>query len=234
MRVGGVDVLADPGTYCYHGEPQWRTYFRSTRAHNTVEVDGASQSVEGGPFLWSSQATSAVDTAELGPDVQLWSGHHLGYARLDPQLRHDRRVTLDAAAGTLTVEDTLTGSTRHTLRLAWHCGPDVTVELAEGVAELSWTDAQGPRSGRLSLAPGLSWTAHRGETAPILGWYSPRFGERVPSTSLVGAGAWTGRIRLTTVLELSVLPATRAPHAVREPDRALVGAQVPSDREVGP
>jgi hypothetical protein len=203
VRIGGVDVLADPGTYCYHGEPQWRSYFRSTRAHNTVEVDGASQSVEGGPFLWSGQAAAAVDTAQLGPDVQIWSGHHLGYARLDPRLRHDRRVTLDAEAGTLTVDDTLTGSTRHTLRLAWHCGPDVSVELTDGVAALSWTDASGRRTGRLSLPRDLSWTQHRGETSPILGWYSPRFGERVPSTSLVGAGAWTGRIRLTTVLQLS-------------------------------
>lgn len=210
VRVGGIDVLADPGTYCYHGEPRWRTYFRSTRAHNTVEVDGASQSVEGGPFLWSSQAASAVDTAELGLDVQLWSGHHLGYARLDPQLRHDRRVTLDAAAGTLTVEDTLTGSTRHTLRLAWHCGPDVTVELSSGMAELAWTDPVGQQGARLSLPSELSWTKHRGETSPILGWYSPRFGVRVPSTTLVGSGTWTGRLRLTTVLDLSDAPLTKS------------------------
>src|SRR5439155_507878 len=26
VRHGGVDVLADPGTYCYHGEPEWRQY----------------------------------------------------------------------------------------------------------------------------------------------------------------------------------------------------------------
>jgi hypothetical protein len=24
VRCGGVDVLADPGTYCYHGEREWR------------------------------------------------------------------------------------------------------------------------------------------------------------------------------------------------------------------
>ncbi|MDQ6727567.1 MAG: heparinase II/III family protein, partial [Actinomycetota bacterium] len=27
VRHGGVDVLADPGTYCYHGEPRWRAWF---------------------------------------------------------------------------------------------------------------------------------------------------------------------------------------------------------------
>ena len=38
VRYGGVDVLADPGTYCYHGEPAWRSYFRSTIAHNTLRA----------------------------------------------------------------------------------------------------------------------------------------------------------------------------------------------------
>ena len=49
VRYGGVDVLADPGTYCYHGERAWRSYFRSTIAHNTVELDGRSQSSRGRP-----------------------------------------------------------------------------------------------------------------------------------------------------------------------------------------
>ena len=44
VRHDGVDVLADPGTYCYHGEPEWRSYFRSTRGHNTIELAGADQS----------------------------------------------------------------------------------------------------------------------------------------------------------------------------------------------
>src|SRR5206468_2763125 len=83
LRVDSVDVLADPGTYCYHGEPEWRSYFRSTLAHNTIEVDGASQSVEGGPFLWTSRTDAVVDSVELGRVVQSWTGHHTGYARLD-------------------------------------------------------------------------------------------------------------------------------------------------------
>ena len=60
VRCNGVDVLADPGTYCYHGEPQWRSYFRSTLAHNTVEVGGNDQSSSGGPFLWRRQARTTL------------------------------------------------------------------------------------------------------------------------------------------------------------------------------
>ena len=53
VRHDGVDILADPGTYCYHGEPRWRQWFRSTAAHNTLEVGGVSQSESGGPFSGS-------------------------------------------------------------------------------------------------------------------------------------------------------------------------------------
>ena len=33
-------ILVDPGTFRYSGAPTWRRYFKSTRAHNTVSVDG--------------------------------------------------------------------------------------------------------------------------------------------------------------------------------------------------
>lgn len=212
VRHGDVDVLADPGTYCYHGEPEWRSYFRSTRAHNTVEVDGDSQAVEGGPFLWSTHADAVVERSDEmrrrvggerdGHDhlVQRWVAHHDGYARLDPALRHTRGVTLDSVTGELDVIDTLSGSTTHTARLSWHLGPAVTAELRGSEAVLSWPAAEGVQRAVLRLPSGLAWSAHRGETDPILGWYSPRFGERVPATTLVGSGAWTGVLTLTTSL----------------------------------
>ncbi len=207
VRCDGVDVLADPGTFCYHGDLRWRSYFRSTLGHNTIEVDGVSQSVEGGPFLWSTRTDSAVDRADLSEvagRLQRWSGHHGGYARLDPALRHDRTVTLDRTPRTVCVEDTLTGSTRHTARLAWHLGPQVEVVLRDATAELSWVGRSGAATARLVLPAELEWTVHRGETDPVLGWYSPRFGERVPSTTLVGSGAWTGVLHLRTLLDLDV------------------------------
>ncbi|HZZ50892.1 MAG TPA: alginate lyase family protein, partial [Pseudonocardia sp.] len=66
VRHDGVDVLADPGTYCYHGQPEWRRFFRSTVGHNTLELDGADQSESGGPFLWTRHARTRV--LEFGPE----------------------------------------------------------------------------------------------------------------------------------------------------------------------
>ena len=206
VRHDGVELLVDPGTYCYHGEPQWRSYFRSTLAHNTVEVDGANQSVEGGPFLWSQHASTEVtraDTPEEG--VQTWAAHHTGYSRLDPMLRHERTVSLDPDARVLTIIDTLAGGAPHSVRLAFHVGPDVEVVLSGSRADLTWRSEAGRVSATLHLANELRWNVHRGETEPPLGWYSPGFGHRVETTTLLGVGAVATALRLSSRLEL---PAT--------------------------
>jgi hypothetical protein len=35
LSAGGRELLVDPGTFAYHTEPMWRSYFRGTSAHNT-------------------------------------------------------------------------------------------------------------------------------------------------------------------------------------------------------
>jgi hypothetical protein len=203
VRHDGTEVLADPGTYCYHGEPEWRSYFRSTLAHNTIELDGTSQSVEGGPFLWRSHAASSVLDASTD-DPQQWTATHSGYARLDPTLRHQRTVSLERGTRRLEVGDLVTSEGRHTLRLLLHLGPDVAVELppdpAVSPVRLAWPGVDGEVTAWLHLPGGLAWTSHRGEADPVLGWYSPRFGERVPTTTLVGAGVVHGSVALRTTL----------------------------------
>ena len=210
VREEGVELLVDPGTYCYHGEPRWRGYFRSTKAHNTLEIDGEDQAVDGGPFLWVTHADAVVDRADLGVGVQTWAAHHTGYSRLDPGLRHDRRVVLDPGERRLTVVDAVTGTTGHSVRLSWHLGPEVTARLTGHVAELRWQGPSGPRRAELELPRELTWSAHRGETDPPLGWYSPRFGVRVPTTTLVGAARGTGTLTLTTDLRLPFSTDARA------------------------
>jgi len=214
VRHDGVDVLADPGTYCYHGQPGWRAYFRSTLGHNTLQVAGRDQSTSGGPFLWLRHARTQVLRAETEDHrgTVRWAAEHDGYAAGDPPVRHRRDVELDRVARRLTVRDRLdagpgAGEPRPVdVALPWHLGPQVEVALQrqeDGVrARLDWTGRHGPVHALLELPAGLDWTAHRGETDPVLGWYSPRLGEKVPSTTLVGRGALRPGDRLVTVLGL--------------------------------
>jgi hypothetical protein len=200
VRYGGVDVLADPGTYCYHGEPAWRSYFRSTIAHNTMEVAGRNQSTEGGPFLWLRHASGReIDVTDTG-DAARWTGEHDGYLTLRPPARHRRSVRLDRSARTIDISDELDGGA-HDVRLAYHLGPEVEAELDGCHALLRWPGASTPGTARLELPSQLRWSLHRGESDPILGWYSPSLGQRLPAFTLIGEGHCGPGTPLTTRLD---------------------------------
>jgi hypothetical protein len=203
VRHDGVDIFADPGTYCYHGEPRWRQWFRSTAAHNTLAIDDRDQSESGGPFLWTSQVRTETLTCEVGQQpVQCWSAQHDGYRRLKTQAVHQRSVTLDSPRRLLTILDTVDAEAAIPVRLSWHLGPEVSVDLNATQAILSWQVGPHTRQGILTLPAGLDWTCHRAEVNPIEGWYSPRFAARVPAMSLIGNGFVSYPTRLVTQLEL--------------------------------
>jgi Heparinase II/III-like protein/Heparinase II/III N-terminus len=180
VRYGGVDILADPGTYCYHGEPEWRSYFRSTIGHNTAEIGGRSQSAEGGPFMWQRHAR----TEELDASDVKWTAAHDGYKALHSAASHRRTVRLYEASRTVEITDAIDAA-GHELRMAFHFGPDIEVELNGAQAILIRSSAV---IGRLDLPGQLSWERHRGETGPVLGWYSPHLGMKVPAYMLLGSG----------------------------------------------
>ena len=136
VRYAGIDILADPGTYCYHGERAWRSYFRSTIAHNTAELDGRSQSSERGPFMWANHASAReVEVIDDG-DIARWTAEHDGYASLDPPALHRRSVLLDRASRSI----------------------DIIDQIDEGGHSSAWPSISDLTSGRSSKSPARSWT----------------------------------------------------------------------------
>lgn len=57
----GKPVLIDSGTYNYHVPKHARNEMRSTKAHNTVYVEGIEQAEMLGPFLWGKRYTIGTD-----------------------------------------------------------------------------------------------------------------------------------------------------------------------------
>jgi hypothetical protein len=194
LSVGGREVLIDPGTYTYHTEPAWRRYFRGTRAHNTLCVDGLDQSEQGGNFLWLRKAATTLHQWRSGEDADLLDASHDGYARLADPVLHRRRILLDKRARRIRIDDLLQTSGAHEVALHFHCSEACAIERLPGGFRLS-------RDGvavelRLPVLPGARSEVRRGETAPILGWVSRRYGVKEPPHTIVWRARIAGSCRL--------------------------------------
>ncbi len=202
LRAGDAEVLVDPGTYCYHGEPEWRRFFRSTVAHNTLELGGADQARQAGAFLWSNApAARLIAAAGLteGPTATVEASHD-GY-RAKRGAVHRRRLVLDRDARSLAVHDVVEAPGPVSGRLAFHLHPRIECRLHGHRATLAWSTPAGPRQAAIVLPASMQWTLHRGGTDPILGWFSPGFGRKQPAPSLVGCGRIEpGRALLTEIV----------------------------------
>lgn len=174
LRVGESDLLIDPGTFSY-ADPEWRSHFRGTPAHNTVTVDSQDQAVQEASFIWSRPFEAACVYREslAGGGARLLA-FHSGYGRLD--VTHWRAL-LFRPPGTWVIWDFISGTGKHRLDLHWHLG----VPPMEQGDRFLLSDAEE----RVVLSvEGGETTLHRGETDPVLGWRSPAYGIKEPITTI--------------------------------------------------
>ncbi len=185
---GGRDLLIDSGTFVYNGAAESREYFRSTRAHNTVVVDGRDQSEQAGTFQWKSRATVRELTRSPIGD-QTSAGEHGGYLRLSSPISHRRRVSF-GADGACVVVDELLGTGVHTFDFLCHFPPGADVQItSESPLRFEVTVTLDHTEALLILC-----TTAPGAADVIEGWISPRYGQRKLASVL--------RVRVTTTAPL--------------------------------
>lgn len=203
LNVGGHEVLVDPGTYSYHTEPDWRAYFRGTRAHNTVEIDGLDQSVQRGNFMWTSHAQARCLRFEPAASPAVFAGEQRGYQRLPDPVLHEREVRhtrLGPGRHEITVIDRLRCKGRHQAARHWH--------FAENLAVVPHGDIWHTRAGAhaVTIRPLESVTATRLVTAGTAaegGWISRSFGHREPAPTLRWENLIEGDTELRTLIEVT-------------------------------
>jgi hypothetical protein len=201
LRHDGVDLLADPGTYCYQSEPSWRSYFRSIRAHNTLELAKARHPLQRGPFIWSTTERSAA-LEEPGDSTETWLGRCIRAHVDGGEIVHERSVIVEGTG--LTIEDRVDRPTTAISR--FHLGPLVDCLLEGSVARLTWQIGGLSRSATVHLPETMAWTAVRGDGEKPLGWFSPAFGVRLPTFTLEGRGEIIGGETLSTRLVSGRIP----------------------------
>jgi hypothetical protein len=200
MRAFDRDVFIDPGTYDYFSFPDWRNYFRSTRAHNAVMVDDLDQSVMLGPFLWGEKAQARCLRWEPHEQGGIVMGEHNGYTRLPDPVSHRRTLYLDNESKLLTIKDEIITEKSHRITICFHLSETVSLsQIGSNIFELKVN----PRGLRFELDSGLKVHLFRGEDNPIWGWMSKGYHQKVPALSIIGQAISEGRNTYTCKVSIA-------------------------------
>ena len=176
LSLKGAPFVVDSGVYEYAAGPM-RAYVRSTKAHNTVGIDGADQAECWGRFRVARRSAPSDIRFEQRDGVSAFSGTFVGYSKLvGDGIVHRREMRYEQAGKRLTVTDMVAGTGRHRVQSYVHLHPDV----------------QASREGdHFVLAQQQIRCVFRTDAPVSLeeGWHAPEFGKRAENAVLVLGGA---------------------------------------------
>ncbi|MCA0425572.1 MAG: heparinase II/III family protein [Proteobacteria bacterium] len=194
LSINGEQVLIDAGTYLYHSGGALRNALRASPAHNTLVIDGQSQSLPSSAFSWSRRTDARL--VEAAP-CQV-TGAHDGYrSRFGATHRRCIRHVADGYV----IADSLTGAAGALpVAISFLVSRLVTVEQADGAA---LCHLHGLPVMRLAPPEGFTIRLVTGERATGRGLASEAFGQVGEATQIVFSGALGDGVAET---RLTVLP----------------------------
>jgi hypothetical protein len=178
----GNDWLVDPGTFVYSSAREWRDFFRSTPAHNTIAVDQQDQAVKIDWFKWRELPEVMLEKSISLSAIDYAIASHNGYERLAQPVMHRRHIAF-VKPDYWFITDELSGHGQHRIEIFFHFAMETTLaRLGDG-----WLATKG--DGQFLLVPqaqGVQFRIVAGEISPIQGWYSKDYGHREAASVLVG------------------------------------------------
>lgn len=197
LRAFDKDVLVDPGTYDYFSYPKWRRYFRSTRSHNTIVVDGRDQSEMLGLFLWGRKAEANCLSWQPTDEGGKIIGKHDGYMHLDDQVTHKRMLDLDGRE--LVIRDDIITCGKHEIEVFFHFAEYCMVSPT---GKNRYLVDVGPGTIEIELDNRLTVKTFKGSEEPICGWVSRGYHQKQASTTLVGCCSVEGNACLVCRVDI--------------------------------
>ena len=169
LSLGAQRVLVNSGISQYGTGPM-RDHQRSTRAHNTVEIDGENSSEVWGGFRVARRARPFDLQIKQEGEVVTVSCAHDGYCRLAGKAVHRRIWKIGPCS--VTVSDSVSGQYRRALA-RYHVFPDVQIDAAK-------------HEGLLTIGANrqIRWHVDGGEAGVTASQYHPEFGRAVANSCL--------------------------------------------------
>lgn len=180
LWIRGKPFVVDSGVHGYAGD-RFREYSRSTRAHNTVSINGHEQSEVWGSFRMARRAEVLEADAYGGEKTWNFRGVYRPY--YDAACTHERQIQRQAD-GEWVFTDIVRAAALGDVSSFVHLHPGVQARKAPGECFVIECRCG---SNRMVIEPfGVdSVDIVEGAELPIQGWYFPDFGIAKPSPTIV-------------------------------------------------
>jgi hypothetical protein len=156
-RMGGRELLIDPGTFTYIADAKLRNQFRGTAFHNTIRIGGLDQADPAGPFRWENKPEVRVNEWK---SVDNWT--YLDAICAYRGFEHRRRLLCVEEAWLFVLDEVAGPPGEHLIEQFWHLAHrDVQILLSSPDAA-KWEDGMRSRVlGQKEAAPVIcsSWKA---------------------------------------------------------------------------
>jgi hypothetical protein len=227
----GETCVIDPGTFAYTPQPAWRSYFRGTAAHSTIEIDNQGQAEPTGHFSWSAKPIARLREWQTTPELDFIDGDHAAYDRLPDPVGHRRRVLFVKPHYWIVVDD-LSGAAEHRVDLRFQLASRPVASPLSPWVVISARRGGGMWIGAFGSHP-LELNVRQGELHPIEGWASSDYGRRRPTPVAVYSAVAPLPMRIISLL-LPVEPLLEVPprvEEIRDAAGALTGLTLIDSRE---
>lgn len=198
LSYDGDPLLRDAGSYSYYTNEPWQSWFYSTAAHNTIQVDSQDQMIKGPRFLWLRWTRSQLLHWRSASDgrADYFRGRHLGYTRLPGKVVHERTI-LRADDSYLVIDEVVSDSNSpnqipHEIALRWRLRPadwkHSPVATSTAVLSAAWTAVFDHDKYQIQLIapPDASCALACGVASPAPeGWESLYYAEKTPAPTLI-------------------------------------------------
>jgi hypothetical protein len=130
FHCNNTPLIVDPGSHVYTSDFESRNMFRSTRYHNTMQVDDQEQNEFNPEWLFRMFEKANPETVSIteSEDFVEYIGSHSGYSQLDPPLVHKRCFRYLKKNSLLMILDNAEIDGEHDLRWHFHFAPGLNLQ----------------------------------------------------------------------------------------------------------
>lgn len=194
FSMNDTNIFVDPGGYGYYDD-EFRRFFRSTSAHNTVVIDDKNQSHLYGVFGYGRLANVSFDASDLNEQFDYASGSHDGYL----PVRHSREIFFrKGSMPYLLIIDHLLGEGIHDGAVLYHLSPDATIDKSLKIRSHHGS------TGLSTIAVSNTTLSQQIITGrgkpPYQGWVAPQTRVAVPADTLELRFKMSGNVFIAVVI----------------------------------